>query len=170
MKRMVSSLLVVCLVVICGCSGSSQGSGVHIVDGAYNLTPEEYITMMNQTMAAQEDGDYLTIPDWDEAVANSIFVTLSFDVGFGVNEEGKITRIAYHWKNTTEAANTAAFLVGVTINMIAAENANDVAEQLNMFDFKKKSYENTCEMNGSSFYYLSAEYGDHNWFSVDVIE
>lgn len=170
MKRIYVGLLAVCLLVMCGCSGGSQQSLMYVVDGAYNLTPQEYIDLSNQLLEEQADGNYLTIPNWDTAAANTVYVTLSFDIGFKVNDEGKITRISYHWKNTTEAANTAAFLVGATIGMISAKNGDKITEQLDMYNFNKKSIENTCEMDGSSFYYVSANYGEHNWFSVDIIE
>lgn len=172
MRRIFAGLLALCLLTMCGCSGGNQKPIMYVVDGAYNLTPQEYIDLMNQTMDNQKDGDYLTLPNWDERVVHTINVTLSFDIRFDVNDEGKITGISYHWKNTTESANTAVFLVGVTINILtASENqGNEIAEQLDMLNFQKKSYEKTYNANGSHFYYLSAEYGEHNWFSVDICD
>lgn len=171
MKRFGAGLLAFCLFLMCGCSGESAPKDkniMYIVDGAYNLTPQEYIDLMNQNLEAQEDGDYLTIPNWDEAVGSAISPTISFDIRFSVTEDGKITRISYHWKNTTEAANTAVFLVGATIGMISTENGKEIIEKLDMLNFSKKSYETTFEMDGSDFYYMSAEYGEHNWFSVEI--
>lgn len=173
MKRVCAGLLAFCLLVTCGCAGTGQQPYMHVVDGAYNLTPQEYINLMNQTMDDQEDGDYLTLPNWeDRKTEHTINITISFDITFDLNDDGKIVRIAYHWKNTTEAANTAAFLVGVTISMLStsSDEANEIAKQLDMFKTGKRSYENTCIMNGSEFYYLSGSYGEHNWFSVDVSE
>lgn len=172
MKRFCAGLLAFCLLVMCGCTSENQKSIMYVVDGAYNLTPQEYIDLMNQTMDNQKDSDYLALPNWAERQAHTISVTLSFDISFDVNDEEKITRISYHWKNTTEAANTAVFLVGVTINILTtSENqGNEIVEQLDMLNFQKKSYEKTYDSNGSHFYYLSAEYGEHNWFSVDICD
>lgn len=173
MRRFCSGLLAFFLLLMCGCSGGGARKPIiYVVDGAYNLTPQEYIDLMNQTTDRQEDGDYLILPNWDERVAHTVNVTLSFDIGFEENDEGRITSIAYHWKNTTEAANTAAFLVGATINMLAVSDkqGNEIVNQLDMFNFEKKTYEKTYDVNGNHFYYMSANYGEHNWFSVNIID
>lgn len=172
MKRLGAWVLAFCLLMLCGCSYKGQRSGMDIVDGAYIYTPQEYIDLMNQTLENQKDYDYLTIPNWDEDTAGFIWVTISFYIDFDVNDSGKITGISYHWENNTESANTAVFLIGATINILTSsdDQGNEVMEQLDMFNFQKKSYEKTCDINGSHFYYLSADYGEHNWFSVDVIE
>lgn len=143
---------------------------MYVVDGAYNFTPQEYIDLMNRTTKNQVDGEYLTLPNWDEATAGSIWIALSFRIAFETNNDGKITRISYHWKSATEAANTAAFLVGVTITILTTSEGqgDNIIEQLDMFNFSKKSYENNCDVDGNHFYYMSANYGEHNWFSVDI--
>lgn len=144
MKRFCAGLLAFCLFTMCGCSSKEQEPIMYIVDRAYNLTPQEYIDLMNQAMESQEDGDYLTLPNWNEATAKSIWITLSFRIAFDVDDNGKITCISYHWKNTSEASNTAAFLVGATINMLTVSESqgDEIVEQLDMFDFQKKHMKN----------------------------
>ena len=172
MKRLITGLLAFCLIAMCGWNDGSRKPTMYPANGAYNLTPQEYIDLANKTTGRQKDGDYLKIPDWDERAAHTVDVTPSFNITLSENDEGKITRISYHWKNTTEAANTAVFLVGVTINMLTTseKQAKEVAAQLDMFKAQKRSYETEYDANGSHFYYLSADYGEHNWFSADVIK
>ena len=170
MKRICVGLLTVCLFVTCGCSGSTQKQRMYVVNGAYNLTPQEYIDLSNQFMESQKDGEYFLIPDWDTAEANKVYVTESFYISFKVNDEGKITRILYQWRGLTEESYSAAFLIGATMEMISPGNGDIISEQLDLFNSSEKSIDNNYAIDGSLFYYTSLNYRRAESFSVYVIE
>lgn len=170
MKRIWAGLLALCLLIMCGCSNAGVPKDkniMYVVDGAYNLTPQEYIDLVNQALD-REQKDYAKIPDWDGSEPSveigSFFTRLSFDT----NNEGKITRIHYDWQITRDQkqVDAAYFMVGITIGLISLDGINEIEAKLDMLRTGKSSYINECDAEGSHFYYTCAGYGKYNLLTI----
>ena len=170
MKRFCTGLLAFCLFVMCGCSsGSTQKNKniMYVVDGAYNLTPQEYIDLMNQYLRA-EGADYPQIPDWDDSEISIDIGSFFTQLSFSTNSEGRITRIHYDWQITKDQkqVDAAYFMIGLTIGMISPQHTTEIENELNLLGTGKSSYITECDVEGSHFYYTCAGYGKYNLLSI----
>ncbi len=174
MKRIVSGLLALLLLVMCGCSGGSAQTNkntMYVVDGAYNLTPQEYIELINSSIEGQNAG-YPLIPDWDEDALYLAIDNRFIQLSLKINDKGKITDIHYHWeiKNQTQT-DAAYFMAGLTIGMaVGAENSQSVYDALEMTKTGVSSHINECDKNGNHFYFISYGYGKYNDLHIYPIE
>lgn len=171
MKRFCAGLLALYLFMMCGCSsGSAQKNIMYVVDGAYNLTPQEYIDLVNQALGDQ-DKDYPKIPDWDSSKASLEIGSFFTQLYLHTNDEGKITRISYHWEITRDQnqVDAAYFMAGLTIGMISLDHMTEIEEELDMLRTGKSSYINECDMDGSNFHYTCSGYGKYNILSISPL-
>lgn len=160
------------LAALCSC-GQSDKSAMYPVDGAYNLTPQEYIDAINANVENQGDSRYKTIPDF-EASGEAISVWgMNIEVKIDTNDSGYITQIKYEWIiGSLEISNAATFLVGLTISMLSADNSESIIDQLDMLrtGFTGSSYETNCTMDGSNYSFFCFGNGKYNWLTITPLE
>ena len=169
MKRIVACLLAVCLLVLPSCSGQPKKSAMYPVNGAYNLTPQEYIDAVNAIVEKQGDSRYKTIPDFEESGKAISVWGINIEVKIDTNDAGKITQIKYEWTITSlEVATAATFLVGLTIGMLSSssDNADTIIDQLDMLATGYSSYETSCTMDGSDYDFFCFGGGKYNWLTI----
>lgn len=168
MKRFCAGLLVFCLFMMCGCSGSGgQKPIMYVVDGAYNLTPQEFIDQINQRAAAQTDGEYMTIPAFEKS-GEKIEISRGLDLEIEANEEGQTTKIEYSWIGQySDAVKNVGFFMGVTFGLLTNEkDGNAVIKELNMMDPEQSGYDSFSNCNGSTFWYSSVENAKYNFLTI----
>lgn len=173
MRRGITGFLIFCLLVSCGCSGGDEQKNkniMYVVDGAYNLTPQEYIDLVNFTIESQ-NLDYPMIPDWDE---NAILLEIDhrfIELSLKTNDSGKITDIRYHWEiKDQKQADAAYFMAGLTIGMVVGpENSQSVYDDLEMTKTGVSSYTNECDKGESHFYFISYGHGKYNDLQIHPI-
>lgn len=170
-KKAVEIFLACSLAFLASCGESRPATVLYVENDSYNLTPQEYIDLMNSSIE-QQDANYPTIPDWDEDSASleigSWFNRLSIEE----NDDGKITRISYHWEvKNQEQTDAAYFMAGLTIGMaVGPENIQTVYDALDMTKTGVSSYINECDNNGSNFYFMSYGYGRYNDLHISPVE
>lgn len=176
MKRFCAGLLAFCLVMTCGCSGGGAQKPIMYVDaGAYNLTPQEFIDLINQTIAEQDNTDYKAISDFEESGKTINIGGIHSSICFSTNTEGKISEIKYEWNIYNFYAEEAAFLVGVTIQILSPKNAQTVLDELKMMDLSMQkpghsSYETSYSIDESDYEYFSFGDGKYNWLTIHPSE
>lgn len=168
MKRLGALVLALGLLALCGCSGGGAQKSIMYVDGdAYNLTPKEYIDLINASIEDQ-NADYPLIPAWDEDALSLEIDNRFIKLSIKTNENGKITEIGYDWEIKSQKQTDAAlFMAGLTIGMTAgAENSQSVYDALEMTKTGVSSHINECDENGSHFYFISSGHGKYNSLNV----
>lgn len=176
MKRVCAGLLAFCLLVMCGCSsGNTNKNIMYVVDGAYNLTPQEFIDLINQVIEGQDNADYKPISDFEESDKSINIGGIHSSIRFSTNEAGKISEIKYEWNIYNFYAEEATFLVGVTIQMLSAENGQAILDELkmmnpNMQQTGQSSYKTSCSIDGSDYEYYSFGNMKYNWLTIHPSE
>ena len=171
MKKGITFIIVFALILLSGCEKNKPATVLYVENDSYNLTPQEYIDLMNSSIK-QQDANYPTIPDWDEESTlleiDKWFTTLDMKT----NGNGKITRISYHWEvKNQEQTDAANFMAGLTIGMaVGPENIQTVYDALDMTKTGVSSYINECDNNGSHFYFMSYGYGKYNDLYISLAE
>ena len=170
MRRFCAGLLALCLLMMYGCSsGGTQKnkSTMYVVDGAYNLTPQEFIDCVNQYVAAQNDSEYVKIPAFEKS-GEDIKITRGLDLKIETNEAGKIIKIEFSWIGQySDAVKNVGLLMGITIGLLSNEtDGNTVIEELNMMDPEKSGYDSYSGCNGSTFWYTSVETAKYNFLTI----
>lgn len=194
MKKVITIILVFALVLLTGCGESKPATVLYVENDAYNLTPQEYIDLMNSSIE-QQDANYPTIPNWDvnsESMEIGMWVdrsdiyadndgdiTKCSNVGTWFNElrietnaDEKIIGICYEWEiKDQELTDAAYFMAGLTIGMaVGPENIQTVYDALDMAKTGVSSYINECDNNGSHFYFTSYGYGKYNYLHISPVE
>ena len=167
MKRFCAGLLAFCLLITCGCTAISQKPAMYVVDGAYNLTPQEFIDRVNQHVKAQNDSEYKTIPAFEKS-GEEIEITRGLHLEIETNEAGQIFKIQFSWIGQySDAVKNAGLLMGTTIGLLTNEKDGDaVIEELNMMDPEKSGYDSYSGCNGSRFWYSSVERAKYNFLTI----
>lgn len=140
---------------------------MYVVNGAYNLAPQEFIDYINECVEAQNDSKYKTIPPFEES-GKKIDIISGVSVTFETNDAGKISKIEYSWVGTySDTISVIGLLMGITIGSLTPETDQDaILEELNMMSMEKSSYDTYSEANGSTFWYSSVEYAKYNFLTI----
>lgn len=172
MKRFCAGLLAFCLFVMCGCSGGgAQKPIMYVVDGAYNLTPQEFIDIVNQVIKENGDSDYEELSDYSESDSKVNIGGIHSSIQFTTNAVGKISEIKYEWNIYNFYAEEATFLVGVTIQMLSPQNGQTVLDELSMMNSGmqkpgQSSYETFCSVDESDYSYFCFGNMKYNWLTI----
>ena len=165
MKKLLSLGLATLLILSClaGCSSGSKAS-IYIKDGAYNLTPQQYIDAVNAVIEEQGDSRYSTIPDFVASEEKIEICSFRFTLALTTNDDGYITKFDFDWDaESRDAYNTAPFIIGLTIGSIAPDEAgNAVWAKLDMMDIVSPKYSTEASSNGTVFSYDCYGHGVFN--------
>lgn len=153
------------LLVLTGCTAPK--AEMHVQDGAYSLTPQEYIDRINATVDAQGDSRYLSIPDFqasgDEIEIDFIYLT----VQLSTNESGNLTEIYYTWDWTQSGiGENLGLYLGCTFSLLGIDDVNGTYDALDMMDTSYAGYETTYTENGTLFSYSMIGHGQFNYLTI----
>lgn len=169
MKRTISFILatIFLITVFSSCSPKNK-SAMYVVDGAYNLTPQEYIDAMNQHIENQADDRYKTISDFVNSGEEIEILSFRLTVEFETNDDGKISRITYNWDAVNASIITAAtMLIGSTIGMISPDDGENVIQSLDMMNPNYPKYSTEAASGETVYKYSVYGYGDYNTLVIE---
>ncbi len=166
MKKAISlSLLIIVVLSLAACSASKSNSLIE--NGAYNITPQEYIDKINSVVDDQEDSRYLHIPDFEDS-GDSIdidFIYLTLELT--TNDIGNITEIYYTWDGSRQDVGYSLGLyLGYTCELLGISNSDTIFDKLDMMNYTSPSYETTCTENGTLFSYSTIGSGQFNYLTI----
>lgn len=166
MKKAFSLLLLIIVVLsLAACSASKSNSLIE--NGAYNITPQEYIDKINSVVEDQGDSRYLQIPSFQESgdkiEIDFIYLTLELTT----NDEGNITEIYYEWNAARQGIGYSLGLyLGCTCQLLGISNSDAVFDELDMMDYTSSGYETTYTDNGTLFSYSTIGNGQFNYLTI----
>lgn len=168
MKRICVGFLAVCILVISGCSSDSAKPFMYVIDGAYNLTPQEFINRVNQHVEARNNSKYVKIPEFKES-GEKIDITRGLHLNIATNDAGKIIKIEFSWIGIYSDANeNAGLLMGTTIGLLTdEESGNRVIQELDMMNPEKVEYQSYSGCNESTFWYSSYQTAKFNFLTIE---
>ena len=164
MKKL-AAILCLLPILLAGCSAPS--ADMYVNEGAYNLTPQEYIDRINEIVTAQEDSRYKEIPDFLEAgdAIEIDFIYLTVEIS--TDDAGKITEIYYTWDATqSDVGYSIGLYLGYTIDMLGISNSDTVFDELDMMDTSSAGYETSYSENGTLFSYSTIGHGQFNYLTI----
>lgn len=164
MKKILALVLVVVIVLFAvlafsnsksSQSASTRNAVLRVSDNAFNMTPQQYINLVNSAIVAQGDSRYKTIPDFVESGEQIEICWINFTLALTTNEAGYISKFEFDWKLGSDSVNnTAPFVVGYTIGCICpGEAADAVFSRLDMMDTTSPKYNTIATSNGVVFDY-----------------
>lgn len=166
MKRAIGIPLI-SIVVLSLAACSAPKSNFLIEDGAYNITPKEYIDKINLVVEAQGDSRYLPIPDFlnsgDEIQIDFIYLTLELTT----NDAGNITEIYYTWDaSRQDIGYSLGLYIGYTCELLGINDSDTVFDELDMMDYTSSGYETTYTENNTLFSYSTIGHGRFNYLKI----
>jgi hypothetical protein len=140
---------------------------MYVINGAYNMTPQQHIDRINELVENENDSRYKTIPDYDPEASSIRIVSVYLEVSIDTNDDGYITAIEYSWETSSKSVQTAAtYLVGMTICLLAPDDAEAIVDHLDMTATGYPIYDTSYVANGTDFVYSAIVYGKYNTFTV----
>lgn len=168
MKKILAVLLCICAVFLTSC-GSSSNPSVKIEDGAYVMTPENYISSLNQVVEDVGDSRYLKIPEYlgsDESIEiDSIHCTLEITE----SENGNIANISYFWNGERkDIGYSVGLYFNATFDYFSGGEQEEIFNKLDIMNLSTDQYETTCKNNGTLYSYKKM--GPYNWLTISPYE
>lgn len=165
------SLFLIPVIAITLAACSAPKSDMYIENGAYNLTPQEYVDRINEVVEAQGDSRYTPIPEFqksgDEIEIDFIYLTVEITT----NDSGNITEIYYTWDGTRRGiGDNLSLYLGYTFELLGISDSSTVYETLDMMDYTYTAYETTYTENGTLFSYRMMGNGQFNYLTIEPSE
>ena len=134
---------------------------------AYNLTPQQYIDLLNRAVSRQNDTRYWPVPPF----AGSGW---PIDIGGGAatltltaNAQGLLTRLEWAWDAARkDAEKSVGLYLRATVSMLSPQHVDDVLEKLDMLDDACESYETHAQDGGSKFHYRASDNARTNTLAI----
>lgn len=166
MKKAISlSLIFIIVLSLAACSAPKSNSLIE--NGAYNITPQEYIDKINSVVEDQGDSRYLPIPDFQDSgdMIDIDFIYLTLELT--TNDAGNITEIYYTWDATRQGVGYSLGLyLEYTCQLLGISNSDAVFDELDMMNYTSSSYETTYTDNGTLFSYSTIGNGQFNYLTI----
>jgi len=167
MKKLLSLALALLMSVSLAACGSGNKPLMYISDNAYNITPEEYIGTLNETVEDQQDSRYLSIPEFKNSDEDIDIDRMNLSLTLTTNDDGLITKISYDWDGTKEnVVGTVGLLLYTTCYMLSPETYESDFDDLDLMDTSSNHYETYCNVNGTKLSYSTMENGKFNTLNI----
>lgn len=165
-----ASLLCIILVIflLMGCEAKPQPI-MPVSNGAFILTPQEYIDHMNNVVEDQNDSRYLSIPEFEESDKTIDIDWIDLTLTLSTNSDGKIEKIQYKWHSSrTNADRNVNLYLSATIYMTSAssEVGQAVFDNLDIGDSRTPKYSTSYTTNGVQYEYSVWGYGEYNTITI----
>lgn len=155
MKKIVAGLLALTLLLLSACGNGTNNSKTSIIsNGAYNMTPQEYIDKINENVELQNDSRYLTVPPFEKSGDKLQIDFIYCDLTLTTDENNNITKIHYTWDGTRrDIGYSIGMFCAVTFDTLSPGNIDAIHAELDMMNVSSKNYETSATSNGSTFEY-----------------
>lgn len=152
MKKVYTILVCLSLIFLSSCSTSS---GIHIENGAYSCTPQEFIDDLNQFF--EEANVPFTIPSYKNSgdeipIGDGGKVSLTLDA----TDDGRLNRIQLDWymAGISEEESLASAILAARIPaLLSPANFEAVGDELNFLLYSDTYYYSTVVDNGTYYDY-----------------
>lgn len=164
MKKIVAYILPIAMLLSLAACASSQGADLYVVNGHYNMGPQELIDAINYGIDQTGDSRYCKYPDFiasGETVKSEgkhIIGDDNASLTLYTDGEQQLNKIVIEWvefRPSQEARNTYNFTVDAIIGGLAPRKSDSSAvfSALDMDAYGTNEYTTTTTVNGSRLTY-----------------